>query len=827
MARVTAGLVGFYLCDEGSGTVLNDTSGYVSGPTHLTFSPGEDYSWNGTHGVDFVRATAISTDVPDAVVAAVIASNEFTVEVWQNVADDAQTSRRTFSFYDDDTDSTYLVYLGAEGPDFKARYKYDNGDSLLSVSNPLTDTAGLLAGVTQSTIFRCSLDTGTQDGELFIDGQFTVNSDRTPSVGLSSWEGTTRVHFGGQNETSELTFTGLMLAIYDRALSDAEILQNFNEGPPPFGPTPPPDPDVGVYALTVKVDNDEGTSPQTFTWTIQETLLAPVWSTIPDQTDRENTLPQTLEASLYVTSNDGQGLFAWTLIAAPAGFSIDTNGRVTCAAGTAVAAHTMSVRVSNVTGTSTSATFTWNVLEELLGPQWGTIPNQSDDEDTLPQVLDTSVYVTSNSGPLVSWLLFSSPIGFSVDQSGVVTCAAGTTPGDHTVTVRVSNDTGTADSIFTWTVVAVGPVEYFHEYNAALGAIAFQRLSEATGYDDQPFRVFVGVNEPVYPLNPFSGAVFLPAVDDSWRGLLIERAATNLLEDSTDHFSDPPWTHFETTVVDSGDPNTLRRVGAGTALVYQATVLGSEEYTYSIDVNEHPSYPGLLYVLSCDATITQLVPYNAEPQVHRNKATLTLANPLPGISINDTGAGERLEINNSQLEVGDSWSSYIKTLSSTASRAFVSHQAPFVDLGLDPAAMQNTSCGQLKFFPTMDAPFTNAGVVFQMTDFNPSHYMWLAWLATGQLYVEFMFSGVSTAFQSATLTTPVREDLVDFRWKIGASEVKVWFNAEVQSAAVVGDWLGNVTTLFCGGGGDSANYILRTIRINSTDPGDAEIEGWD
>ena len=588
---------------------------------------------------------------------------------------------------------------------------------------------------------------------------------------------------------------------------------------------------VADYPLTVFVTNNQGTESTEFNWTITEELLAPVWNTIPDQTDRQNVLPQSFEASLYVTSNDGQALFAWTLINAPAGFSINSSGRVTCSAGTAVAAHTMQARVSNNSGTSTSATFTWNVLEELLVPQWSTIPNQNDDEDTLPQALDVSPYVTSNSGALTGWTLVGTNNGFTINGSGVVTAQSGTAPGSYTVTVQVSNDTGSSQKAFNWTINSVAATEYFHEFNADLGAFSFQRLSDGSAPQspaEEYQRAFVDANVPCYwgcEATQREGGVFLPGPD--WAGLYLERPSTNYCFDSTDHYRDPPWTVFETTVVDSGDPNRMRRTTAGTAAIFQqVAVPSSGDHTYSLDQQQSSTAPGKEIYISLD-NFTTTRAFNTAVNFVRAWKTQSTGTTVGASTGFGASTSERWYLSNSQVEQGKNWTSAIKTIgSNTATRAGTVAQCLPADMGLDPAAMRTNHCGQVKFYHMWDI-IPGISVCHQML-IDSSNYIWIAFLATGELFAEFNVNGTNFGFVSTTVINPDLFDLIDVRYKLEPSGYTVWFNGEKMTGGAGGTWPAGDLEITPGGGlsADAGNVLFRMIRINSTALSDAAIEAW-
>ena len=146
-----------------------------------------------------------------------------------------------------------------------------------------------------------------------------------------------------------------------------------------------------------------------------------------------------------------------------AGFTINSgNGVITAAAGIDPGFYSLIVEVTNNTGTAPSAPFDWEIELFYLPPQWTPVQDQIHGDDELQatlDLLDPVPYVTTNSGPLTSWVLLEVPValppGFSI-TAGVIEVAFGTAPGSYDVTVSVSNDEGAASSAsFAWTISIV------------------------------------------------------------------------------------------------------------------------------------------------------------------------------------------------------------------------------------------------------------------------------------------------------------------------------------------------------------------------------------
>jgi hypothetical protein len=589
---------------------------------------------------------------------------------------------------------------------------------------------------------------------------------------------------------------------------------------------------VAGHSLTVRVSNDEGSNDATFTWTILEELLPPQWGTIPNQSDRINTLPETLDTSLYVTSNSGS-LVLWRLASAPSGFSINSStGLVTAAASAGVGNHSVRVGVTNAEGESLSNTFTWTILEELLPPQWSTIPNRSDDASTLPQNYDVSGYVTSNSGSLDTWSLTSNPGGYSINQSGVITAATNAVTG--TVTVRVYNDTGNSSKSFTWTIVA-DDTEDLTEFNAVLGNWNFYRAGSAWGYDKNDSDHEVGTDVPIYVGCGWSGSAFTP--DSGFLGIRIDPESTNSVDYSTD-ITAAGWTNsfaLSTSVTFSprGDG------GSNNAFTYQIDSATTQTFVMSTYHRLEVAINGAIYI-SNDGS-TKVHQYFPDSSLQRAIGPQWTSNTQYPMHVSVATAG-RVHVKYIQIEEEgfDGATGPIKTGSSPVTRNQDGLYAENSDFGWDANACSQGFCGQVKFRSHFqEGSSTWIQLYMLVSGLSPSETNYVTiWQVDGEIRFG-IYQGGSAVRRLDMPVTMTNEGDYEMKFRCdpdvglrlwltgtGISDKDVTLNGTFSDLANTyhdmhkfGNWYEDNQT-------GSGSFTVKSIRINRTVLSDAEIEAW-
>ena len=228
--RVTAGLLAYYPLTEGSGTLVGDQSG---NGTPLNLSVSGNVSWLGSgNGVSF-NGGRIGSSAPAAkIINALIASGASSFEVWAMPANTTQDGPARLVSVGGDVDNQNYV-LGQDGADYQVRLLHTGKDSK---ARPRLQTSGGVAVAQQHIVhtFNGSVET------LYING--VAQPDQVIDSGnYSNWDATDLFNIGNESSNNR-PFAGeiYLVAVYDRALSAAEVQQNFVAGADASGGGPMP-----------------------------------------------------------------------------------------------------------------------------------------------------------------------------------------------------------------------------------------------------------------------------------------------------------------------------------------------------------------------------------------------------------------------------------------------------------------------------------------------------------------------------------------------------------------------------------------------------------
>jgi hypothetical protein len=278
--RITQGLVALYDFGEGDGSTVADVSG-VGSPLNLEIEDAESAAWSDGSLTLSSSNRIVSAGAATKLHDALTGSNEVTLEAWITPANAAQGGpARIASISDGLFDRNLTLGQGEPTGGSAARYEVrlrttatsTNGQP--SVASPVNSATSNLQHV---------LYTRNSDGaaRLYIDG-VEVSSEQIGGV-LSNWNDSYRLALGNEIGADRPWLgTYHLVAVYDRALSAAEVEVNYEAGPDAeSGEVEPPvivtwlEPGSGATVsdtVTLRVAGPDGTERVEFYYDDGETL---------------------------------------------------------------------------------------------------------------------------------------------------------------------------------------------------------------------------------------------------------------------------------------------------------------------------------------------------------------------------------------------------------------------------------------------------------------------------------------------------------------------------------------------------------------------------
>ena len=224
--RYEANIVAKYEFRTGSGTTAFDTSG-VSPESDLLMTG--DVSWQGGWGININKGgKAQASTASSAKLASMItASGEYSIEAWVAPANVTQTQAWIVSYSGSDT--TRNATLGQNAMQYSAATRSDQTDANGGKKPLLTNATTFPV---QAALTHVVVTYDPVNGQQFyINGQPTGDKDPSKGGSLASWDNTFALVLGSE-VTGKEQWTGLIkfVAIHSRALTAAQVMQNYNAG---------------------------------------------------------------------------------------------------------------------------------------------------------------------------------------------------------------------------------------------------------------------------------------------------------------------------------------------------------------------------------------------------------------------------------------------------------------------------------------------------------------------------------------------------------------------------------------------------------------------
>ncbi|MCA9584396.1 MAG: LamG domain-containing protein [Myxococcales bacterium] len=217
--RVTAGLVALYEMEEAAGSLAKDTSGVAPA---LDLVVPVDVTWQ-TGALRFSSPSRVGSGVAATkIYSRCVATKEITVESW-------------FS-YGALPDWSRIVVMGSSAG--IANFAMTTDPTTIGFDLRTTtdlyqrDTMGVFGQIPSGVHHMVDVRTSAGKKLVYLDGALTITSDQGGD--LATWNGLYELSIGNTPFNDRPFFGDVhLVAVYDRALSDAEVGQNFAAGADP------------------------------------------------------------------------------------------------------------------------------------------------------------------------------------------------------------------------------------------------------------------------------------------------------------------------------------------------------------------------------------------------------------------------------------------------------------------------------------------------------------------------------------------------------------------------------------------------------------------
>ena len=222
--RVVAGLQTLYDFKEGSGTTVHDVSG-VGAPLDLNIADPGNTTWS-NDGLQIDDATVVRSPAPASkIIAACVASNELTLEAWLvpfAAAASGPARIMTVSPHENSND-----FMFGQGPDNGSPGAvYTMHVQTTTYPPALSTPAGSAAPELQHVLYTRD---SAGHARIWLNGQLAASA--TVGGTFAGWYPTYVLSLANEATRSRPWFGQFQLAaVYSRALTPAEVLQNFDFG---------------------------------------------------------------------------------------------------------------------------------------------------------------------------------------------------------------------------------------------------------------------------------------------------------------------------------------------------------------------------------------------------------------------------------------------------------------------------------------------------------------------------------------------------------------------------------------------------------------------
>jgi hypothetical protein len=224
--RYEANVIALYEFKTGQGTTAYDTSG-VDPAMDLTLSG--NVEWFGGWGLNFTggraqASTATSSKLRDLITG----TGEYSIEAWVAPGNVVQEDSRIVSYSAGTMQRNFNLGQTMYNYDFFNRTNNSDENGNPQLSTP--DAAEVLQATLQHVVATFDPVEGRK---IFVNGILVADQDTTPGGSLADWDDSYAFMLGNEiSANGEGTWMGVirLVAVHNRVLTPAQILQNFEAG---------------------------------------------------------------------------------------------------------------------------------------------------------------------------------------------------------------------------------------------------------------------------------------------------------------------------------------------------------------------------------------------------------------------------------------------------------------------------------------------------------------------------------------------------------------------------------------------------------------------
>jgi concanavalin A-like lectin/glucanase superfamily protein len=223
--RYDADTIAKYEFETGTGYVAYDTSG-IDPAADLTITG--NVTWAGGWGITVGAGgkAQATTSSSSKLYNLIQATGEFSVEAWVSPALVAVNNSYMVSYSGGDTTRNFTLGQTNQDYDFMLRGSNSDLNGMPQLQTP--DAAMILQASLQHVVLTYDPVNGRQ---IYVNGVNTGTADPQKGGTISNWDSTFALVLGNE-VSSDRSWQGLIkfVAIHSRALTAAQVLQNFNAG---------------------------------------------------------------------------------------------------------------------------------------------------------------------------------------------------------------------------------------------------------------------------------------------------------------------------------------------------------------------------------------------------------------------------------------------------------------------------------------------------------------------------------------------------------------------------------------------------------------------